>query len=298
MAKLNLEQLSKNIEGLLTVMTLASKMGIFIGGICVLAYSLKIGYFPQGLTVGDGLLFMLTAASFGVIYIFFIASLVALGVTASPLIRSLTKMYLWTYKFRSTPKPTQVYDYAKFKWTYVAFAFFGILFVWALGNKDHSAYWNLPILSVAIYFFYSLYLSSGEKIKDLENSLVSVFKADEKNSSSIEKIEYLRKAQIFSLGVILVLPMFLGGVTGQLLDGAMRQAHVRIENSIVFVKEPYATLIPVAARSTFQPLPDQYVKFEKITVLFKGLGTTTVLSFVEGAVEKRLEIPNDQLIVE
>lgn len=297
MAKLNFDQLGKNIEGLLKVMTLASKMGILVGGICISAYSLKIGHFPQGLTIGDGLLFMLAAACFGIIYIFFVGSLVSLGVTVSPLIKYFSQIYLWTYKFRNTRKPSQIYDFAKFKWSYLIFAFFAVLFVLGLGSNDHNAYWNLPLLSIAMFFFYSAYLSTGEKIKNLEISLKSVVQIDEKDSSATGKIENLRKAQMLSLGVLMVMPLFVSGVTGQLLDGAMRQAHLRIENAIVFVKEPYATLIPVTAKSPAQPMPAQYVKFEKITVLFKGLGTTTVLSFVEGKVEKRLEIPNDQLIV-
>lgn len=298
MNQLNFDQLSKNIEGLLKVMTLASKAGILLGGICISAYSLKIGHFPQGLTIGDGLLFMLAAACFGMIYVFFVASLVSLGVTMSPLIKYLSKMYLWTYKFRAVKKPAQVYDFAKFKFSYLMFALFALLFIFGLGSNDHNVYWNLPLLSVAMYFFYSSYLSSGEKIKNLEISLKSIVKVDEKDNSAISKIENLRKAQVLSLGALLVMPMFIGGVTGQILDGAMRQAHVRVENATVFVKEPYATLMPITAKSSVQPLPSQYVKFEKIAVLFKGLGTTTVLSFIEGKVEKRLEIPNDQLIVD
>lgn len=297
MAILNFEQLGKNIEGLLKVMTLASKMGILVGGICISGYSLRIGHFPQGLTIGDGLLFMLAAVCFGFIYIFFVASLVALGVTASPAIKFLSKIYLLSYNFRKTRKPSQVYDFAKFKWPYVIFAVFALLFIFGLGNNDHNAYWNLPLLSIAMYFFYSTYLSTGDKIKAIEITLESVVKLDQNEKSAASKIENLRKAQMLSLGVLLMMPIFTGGVTGQLLDGAMRQAHVRIEKATIFVKEPYASLMPMKARASVQLLPAQYVKFDNIAVLFKGLGNTTVLSFVDGKVEKKLEIPNDQLIV-
>jgi adenylate kinase len=41
----------------------------------------------------------------------------------------------------------------------------------------------------------------------------------------------------------------------------------------------------------------QYIKFDKVIVLFRGFGKTTVISFVDKGTKKQLEIPNDQLIV-
>lgn len=298
MLKINFDQLGKTVEGLLKSLTFASKIGIVAGGVCVLGYSLRIGHFPQGLTVGDGLLFMLAAVCFGVIYALFVASLVSLGVVMSPLVKWLSKIYVWSYKFRKTRPPSQVYDFAKFSWAYLLFSIFAVLFILGLGSRDSNAYWNLPILSIAMYFFYSGYLSSGEKIKKLELSQNSIVKIEEQSGLGVEKIKQLRKAQILSLGFILIMPMFLGGVTGQLLDGAMRQAHIRIENASVFVKEPYASLMPTPKKSNTQPLAMQYVKFDGILILSKGIGNMTVLYFHEGKSEKRLEVPNDQLIVD
>lgn len=297
MAILNIEQLGNNIENLLKLMTLISKTGIMVGGICILGYALRIGHFPQDLTLGDGLLFILAAVCFGLTYIFFVVCLVSLGVIASPAIRLLSKIYLLSYKFRKTKQPQQVYDFARFNWSYVIFACFGLLFILNLGDHDWNAYWNLPLLSVATYFFYSVYLSTGEKIKALEISLKSVVQMGEIDSSATSKVANLRKAQILSLGVLLVLPIFTGGVTGQLLDGAMRQAHVRIEKATIFVKEPYSSLMPPEARAAVQPIPAQFIKFDKVAILFKGFGRTTIVSFVDGGAEKQLEIPNDQLIV-
>jgi hypothetical protein len=297
MEKLNLEQLSKNIEALLKVLTLMSKLSILIGGICISAYSLEIGHFPQGLTIGDGLLFMLTAACFGIIYVFFVVSLISLGMVLSPITKFFLKVHLWTYKFRSTPKPVQVYEFAKFKWIYVIFAVFAVMFILGLGRRDMNAYWNLPLLSIAMYFFYCTYLSSGDKMRSIEASLQKLVHINETRDSSKGKIETLRKAQILSLAVLLLMPMFTGGVTGQLLDGAMRKASIRVEKATIYVKEPYATLLPAANKSPIQSSPNQYVKFEKMVILFRGLGNSTVLWFQDGTEEKKLEVPNDQLII-
>jgi hypothetical protein len=297
MSKFNFEQIGNSAEALLKAMTFFSKIGILTGGICVLGYFLRIGHFPQGLTIGDSLLFMLTAVCFGIIYVLFVASLVSLGVAMSPVSKMLTKLYIWLYKFRKTRPPLQVYDFAKFSLEYFIFAIFAVIFILVLGRHDSSAYWNLPILSIAMYFFYSSFISAGDKIRDLELSENSPFKIEEYGDLTRVKIKKLRKAQMLSLGLIMIMPIFLGGVTGQLLDGAMRQANIRIESATIFVKEPYASLLPAVKRSETQPLAMQYVKFDGILILSKGIGNMTVLYLPDGKSGKRLEVPNDQLIV-
>ena len=95
-----------------------------------------------------------------------------------------------------------------------------------------------------------------------------------------------------------VLPLFVGGVSGELLDAAMRFAHVRIENPVIYVKEPFASLLPEGLLSkTRYPLKD-YAAFDGTIVLFKGFGKTTVISFQDGSTIRKLEIPNEQLIIE
>ncbi|MCY0858768.1 hypothetical protein [Cupriavidus sp. D39] len=49
--------LQNNIDNLSKSATTLSKLGIFAGGVCITFYSLEIGYFPQELSVGDGVLF-------------------------------------------------------------------------------------------------------------------------------------------------------------------------------------------------------------------------------------------------
>jgi len=259
MSKFNFEQIGKSVEALLKAMTFFSKIGILAGGICVLGYFLRIGHFPQGLTIGDGLLFMLTAVCFGIIYLLFVVSLVSLGVVMSPVSKGLTKLYIWLYKFRKTRPPSQVYDFAKFSLEHFIFAIFAVLFILVLGRDNSS------------------FISAGAKIRNLEFAENSPFKIEEYGDLAQAKIKKLRKAQMLSLGLILIMPILLGGVTGQLLDGAMRQANIRIESATIFVKEPYASLVPSVKRSKTQPLAMQYVKFDGILILSKGIGNMTVL---------------------
>lgn len=248
--------LEKNIESVSKIAATASKFGILFGGICIITYSLRINHFPQDISVGDGLLFLMAAACFGVIYIFFTASLVSLGIALSPAIRAVFNVFFWGVNLFRKRKAEPAHTFAPFQWSAVLFALFSVFLILALGSQDSTAYWNLPMLSVGLYLFYSVYVSSGNKIKKIEAVKNTVLHTDEKeNVVRLGDPEKLRRGQLFSLATILVLPLFFGGVSGQLLDAAMRAAHVRVEKPVIYVKEPYSSLLPKALTSKSQNAP-------------------------------------------
>lgn len=291
--------LEQNFESLTKILTAASKIGIFVGGTCVIVYSLNIGHFPQDLSIGDGLLFLMAAGCFGVIYVFFVASLVGLGIFFSPLTRTVAQIIIRMLTFFRKRKPKQIYEFAPFQWTSVLFALFALMLIYALGLRDSSVRWNLPLLSVALYFFYSIYRASGIKIRKINEIQDSIVHSNEKDDIfQFGSTENLRKAQLFSLSVMLLFPLVFGGVFSQLLDAAMRAAHVRVENATIYVKEPYSSLIPKSAATAIKNVPTTYTKFDGVLILFKGFGKTTVISFKDGNISRKLEIPNEQLIVE
>lgn len=291
--------LEQNIESVSKIVTTASKFGALVGGVSVITYSLSINHFPQDLSVGDGLLFLMAAACFGVIYVFFVASLVSLGITLSPVIRVAFKLIVWGVNLFSKRKAEPAHTLAPFEWSAVLFALFSIIIILGLGSRDSTVYWGLPLLSVGLYFFYSIYLSSGNKIKKIAMVKSSVVHTtDKENIAQFGNPEKLRRSQLFGLAAILVAPLLLGGVSGQLLDAAMRAAHVRIEKPVIYVKEPYSSLLPKSLARKNQNALKDYTAFDGTVVLFKGFGKTTVISFPDGAATRKLEIPNDQLIVE
>lgn len=290
--------LEKNIESVSKVAAAASKFGILVGGVCVITYSLRINHFPQGLSVGDGLLFLMAASCFGMIYVVFIASLVSLGITLSPAIRAVFNVLVWGVNRFRKRKAEPAHTLAPFKFSAVVFAFFSVVIILVLGSQDSTAYWNLPMLSVGLYLFYSVYVSSGNKIKKIEAVKNAVLHTDEKeNVVQLGDPGQLRRVQLFSLATILVLPLFIGGVSGQLLDAAMQTAHVRVENPVIYVKEPYSSLLPKALTSKSKNAPKDYTAFDGAVVLFKGFGKTTVVSFSDSTTTRKLEIPNDQIII-
>ncbi|MFM5463735.1 hypothetical protein ACET66_06555 [Aeromonas simiae] len=291
--------LEKNIESVSKIATTASKFGILIGGICVITYSLRINHFPQDLSVGDGLLFLMAAACFGVIYVFFTASLVSLGIAISPAIRVVINIFVWGVNLFHKRKAEPAYTLAPFQLPAVLFALFSVVIILALGRKDSTAYWNLPMLSVGLYLFYSVYISSGNKLNKIETVKNTILHTNEKeNIVQLGDPEKLRQVQLFSLSIILVLPLLIGGVSGQLLDAAMRAANVRVEKPIIYVKEPYSSLLPKALTLKNRNAPKGYTTFDGTVVLFKGFGKTTVISFPDSTVTRKLEIPNNKLIIE
>jgi len=281
------------------IATAISKFGVLVGSVCVISYSLRISHFPQDLSLGDGLLLLMAAACFGVIYVLFIASLVSLGITMSPAIRVVFKLFVWVVNRFSKRKAEPVHSLAPFEWFAVLLALFSVVFILVLGSQDSTAYWNLPMLSVGLYLIYSVYVSNGNKIKRIEMVYNAVLHTEEKeNITQLGDPEKLRRGQLFCLATIFVLPLVLGGVSGQILDAAMRSANVRIEKAVVYVKEPFSSLLPKSLISKSQNSPKDYTAYDGLVILFKGFGKTTVVSFFDGNGTRKLEIPNDQLIIE
>ncbi|MNF10704.1 hypothetical protein D3C80_2117320 [compost metagenome] len=60
------------------------------------------------------------------------------------------------------------------------------------------------------------------------------------------------------------------------------------------MKPPYANLLPTPKDS---PLED-YKRFENATVIFRGVGISTLIEMHSEGTAIRLEIPNDSIIVE
>lgn len=290
---------STGLDNITRTATTLTKLGIFTGGICIVAYSLKIGYFPQDLSIGDGALFLMAAGCFGIVYAFFVACLVSLGIFFSPLVRVPFNAFIKALNRFSKRKRPPAHELAPFDWITVLFAIFAVILIVAFGKQEHSAYWNLPLLSIALYFFYSIFHSSGKKLRAIhyvENAILHT--EDKNNLANLGNPEHLRRSQWISLAAVLVMPLLLGHVSGQLLDAAMRFGKIRVEHPTIYVKSPYALMLPknlVPAEHT--GLAD-YTRFDGTVVLFNGFGKNTVISFPDAGVVRTIRIPNDYIIVE
>ncbi|ENO90260.1 hypothetical protein C666_02310 [Thauera linaloolentis 47Lol = DSM 12138] len=244
-------------------------------------------------------MFLLAAACFGAVYALFVGCLLSLGICLSFIVRPLLRgiFWLWGKITRADVRPG--YELAGFNWFALPFALFAVLLVLDLGREDVTLYWGLPLLSVGLYLFYSAARDAGVRFRHGERLLASAIAMPEKDvfrrSGEVNKY---KNVQLMGIAVVALLPLFLSGAFGYLLEGAMRMAQVRIEAPAIYVKAPYATLLPEALASRHPRVPEGYTAYIGTTVLFKGFGNMTVVAFPDANGTRQLAIPNEQIIVE
>ena len=288
----------ENLDSFLKIISALTKVGILIGGICVALYSMRIGHFPQDLTIGDGVLLIFIAASFGFIYLFYIYSLISLGIACSPVILPIFNSAMKAVNRHRTRPIAPQFEWVKFNFGSVLCALLAIVLIVALGRKDAFAYWSLPLLSLILYMLYSAFLSAGKKLKSIDEIHRSQVHTDQKdNVGALGDPSHIRRTQMGILAFILFAPLFYGGVSGQLLEIGMSMANIRKDHATVYVKSPYAFLLPEQNVSDLSPKLPDYKRFDNVSVLFHGLGKRTVVSFDAGGRRKNLTVPDDYIIL-
>jgi len=294
-----ISSLESTAESLLKLIGAALKFSIGLGSACVIIYALRVGHFPQGLTLGDGLLFLLAASCFGIVYAMFVGCMISLGICLSIVTRPLFNFTYEYIKKKTRSSKKIAYELAPFHCGAIPFAVLAILLIWGFGRHDNVAYWNLPLLSVALYILYSVVKASGTQYRGHERLLNTVIETLEKDSLQRSgDAGKAKTAYLVCLSSIMLLPLLVGGVSGQLMDGAMRIAQVRIEHATIYVKAPYNALLPDELTIKKTKVPEGYKAYTGVTVQFRGFGNTTVILFSDEDFKRQLDIPNDQIIVE
>ena len=141
--------------------------------------------------------------------------------------------------------------------------------------------------------------AAGTQYRSHERLLNTVIETPEKDALQRSgDAGKAKNAYLVCISLIMLLPLLMGGVSGQLMDGAMRMAQVRIEHATVYVKAPFNSLMPDALVAKEAKTPEGYKAYVGVIVQFKGFGNTTVIAFKDGELQRQLDIPNDQIIVE
>lgn len=275
------------------------KLGIFVGGACVVAYSLRIGRFPQGLTIGDSVLLVMAAMCFGAVVSTFTFSLVGLGITLSPVVRLVFWLAAKCIPSFAKAINEAPYALARMSWFAGLGAFLAVVMIFMLAQRDVSLAWNLPLLSIALYFFYSIFTSANSQIVELNKIVGSRVETPSRTDyRTLHKMSTLKTSRWAAPLFIITVPLLFGGATGEVLDASMRAAKIRIESPTVYIKQPFASLMPTALIAPVPYVPDGYAAYKGVIVLFHGFGTVTVLSFNDGTQRRTLDIPNEHIIVE
>lgn len=298
MSDQNTKSLEGQIELISKLLSLAFRLGALIGGAVLLAYCYRIEYLPVGVSVGDGFLFLLMAASFGFVYGLYVVSLTALGVCFMPLLRVAQQLLHKLRKRFTKRRLDEPLDLVSPNMYSFIFGLFGIYFIYWIAKVEFSALWNLPLAALLGGVMYSGYQKISCRLDELANAENSPIESTQNShtKSSLNK-DLLLKGRAIALLVIIMLPIMVGVGSGMVLDSGMEFANIRKSNSYVLVRSPYSALLPSKLRTDLpRSLPD-FTAFSAVDVVFTGIGQKTVIEFSENERQKRIELPSDHVLV-
>ena len=81
---MQIENIDKQLDLISKIIKIALQLGVGIGALIILIYSGRVGYYPTGLTIGDGLLFIAVALSFGFSYSIVVFFLFCTAIALTP----------------------------------------------------------------------------------------------------------------------------------------------------------------------------------------------------------------------
>ncbi|KGJ96613.1 hypothetical protein [Pseudoalteromonas sp. ND6B] len=291
----SLEILDKQLDIANKALSLVFKTGLTIGGSVLLVYCWRIGYFPRDVSIGDGLLFLMLAIAFGGVYLLFTVSLTSLGITLRPIWNVIYLVFSFVIKiynkFSGKKTPIPKLNIITAKAEHFVFALFGLLFVLGFGSFDIKVVGSLIVAVFSCAYLWSVHQGSGNEILDIESK-------ENLTGTDNKRILSLKKHQKILVTVIFFIPLLFGGVSGKLLDGAMRLSNVKEDKVTVHIKQPYIKYVEAHnIKAKTSSLGDDYGTFENMNILFNGFGKNAVL--IQNGIEKPINIiiPNDHLIV-
>ncbi|WP_122565705.1 hypothetical protein [Pseudomonas viridiflava] len=282
--------LEKQIDVATKLLSLCAKIGLLIGGTCIVSYLLGNGHYPQGVSIGDSMLFLVAAFCFGLVCVYFSVSVTAAGVLLSPFFIPALRGFAWLHGKVTRKKTILEFKRPKITFLSVFFGICGAVTIYLLTRRSPLEHIPLILLPVFQYIVYSAYLEQNKKIK----AALEVGGSEHHEHKPHAEMKPLKKTRAMIVCVILLTPLLMGGVTSDLLQAAMRFAQIRIERATILVKPPYANLLPAPKDS---PL-ENYKRFENATVIFRGVGNSTLIEMRTEETAIRLEIPNDSIIIE
>ncbi|MDU9025113.1 hypothetical protein LOY64_14090 [Pseudomonas corrugata] len=287
-------ELEKQLDLATKLLSLAAKVGLLTGGTCIVSYLLGNGHYPQGLSIGDSLLFLVAAFCFGVICLYFSASVTAAGVLLAPLFVPVLRFLIWLTTIFRTEKSKPELKLQKITLLTVLFGICGVVTIYFLARKNPIEHIPLILLPIFQYIVYSAFLNQNRKINTAYQPTPEIAGTEPFDKAPRVDVKPMKRLRAMIAGLIILTPILMGGVTSDLLQTAMSLAKIRIERATILVKPPYANLLPDPKDS---PLQD-YKVFENATVVFRGVGNSTLIEMRTADTAIRLEIPNDSIIIE
>lgn len=289
------EKMRNQLDLLDKFLSIAFKLGVFLGGLVFLLYCESINYLPRDMSLGDGFFLVFVAAGFGAVYLFFLASLTCFGILMiswwSGIQWCYVKFGAWASRVCGRAVTSRLPSLKHADLGQWVMGLLGAGFVIGFASK---AWIRLPLLLV-VAIFCALFVEAYQKT----NVSLLVIANSGGRSNNIEKRRVgPMQNKLFICLMILIVPMIVGGVATDIIAGAMRLLNVRRDDVVANIEKPYSTLIAgggvAGARSA---LGEEYTEYPHVDVLLSGIGSNTVLSLkTPGGNELRIAVPTDKVL--
>ena len=298
MADYDLKTIESHVDLASKLLSLAFKIGVLLGGACLLFYCYRLNYFPVGLSVGDGFLLILLATSFGIVYGLFVISLTALGLWLTPILLPIQKLVFSIRLRLSKRRPNEPLELVRPDLNAVIFGVFGLVFIGAIYQVEPSAIWTLPATSFLLGVVFAVYQKVSSRLDEVLKAETAKVLPPTKESRTLHLDKgQLKTTRALSLIALFATPLLVGGVSGVLLEGAMRFANIKKGPSYVMLRAPYSTFVPSRLQAKQSPQVPDFTTFESVDVMFSGMGQKSVIEFKDNKKTQRLEIPNESILV-
>lgn len=298
MTNYNIKTIESLVDLASKLLTLFFKIGVLLGGACLLFYCYRIRYFPVGISLGDGFLLILLATSFGLIYGLFAISLTALGLWFMPFLRLLQKFVFFVQHKIFKRKIKKQLELVNPDCSTLALGILGVLFIFFIYRVDSSTIWNLITASIFLGIIFSAYKNISTQMVEAKKSQEAKIISTKGESKLFDSdINSLKATRVFLVISLFIIPFVCGGVPGYLIEGVMIFSGVKKGPSYVFVRAPYSKFLPSQLVAKNSPVVDGYTAFEGVDVIFSGMGQKSVVEYGESEKVLRLEIPNESILV-
>ncbi|OOE83848.1 hypothetical protein BZG73_10700 [Salinivibrio siamensis] len=152
---MNYECENNKIDLTSKIIRLIFQFFVSAGVLVVLFYCGRIGYYPTGLTVGDGLIFVAVALSFGFTYSMVVFMLYCTSIALTPLWRFLSKIFIALEKarrrFANNPDEVTINKFRELKGDRISMAVLGTL---GLLIMTRTAFIDLDLFYGLFFLFF------------------------------------------------------------------------------------------------------------------------------------------------
>lgn len=279
----------------------AFKLSVLIGAGIVLFYLASISYYPTNVGFGDGVLFVLAATVFGGLFLLLVGLLWSIGTTLNWLIN----WFLWFVSFllyslhrktqekvnRKSPKPNMASVIICLITLFIA------SFLIVSGQIGWSLLFGLLAISLLIGVLWSTINSFYDSLFRHKELLFSeVQKAGKKPDSHLRKKIREAKIGIVQVITLVLLITFTLVIELNLVDWTMRALKVKAENMMIYVAEPYTSIIAESVKpENYGAIKESYTRFTNVNILFHGVGKDVLIEF--GNPAQRLRVASDKIII-